>query len=282
MSGWSPGARRWLALSITVTSAVAIADRATAAATAAEVGIDRLVAAVAAVADPASAEIGVPGAATLRRRCDGDVVCAARVVAGAFGGRAVLEPVDHPDSDTIRWATTRASVRALGRLADGALAVALDGFGRKVVRQLRAAVGVPGARLVLDLRANRGGDFERMLDVAGLFTGPVADALYIVGRGGREARAIPATARLDGIAGLTLIVGPDTASSGEILAALLRRHAGAEIVGGRTRGKDYLVRAIPVTHDLRLIVPAGRVEVPGETLAGGLEPDRPAEGLLAP
>lgn len=266
MSGWSPGARRWLALLITATSVTAIAGRTPAA----DGGIERLAAAAASVAED------VPRAEALRQRCGADVMCAARVVAEAFAGRAVFERVDHPDTDTIRWAKTQSSVRHLGRLPDGALFVALDGFGRKAARELRQAVAdLDGGRLVLDLRANRGGDFVRMLDIAGLFTGPVTDALYVEGKDGRRPRAIPPTAPIGDIAGLTLLVGRDTASSGEILAALLRRYAGAEILGDRTYGKDYLVRAIPVSHDLRLAVPAGRVLVPGESLAGGLAPNRP-------
>lgn len=275
----SHGARRWSALLITATSAVAFAGGAAAVA-AAENGVDRLIAAVSAYLP---ADAGTPDIVALRRHCGGDAVCAARRIADAVGDRAALVPVDHPDTDTIRWVTTRPSVRDLGRLPDGTLVVALDGFGRKVVRELRAvAAGIAGAPLVLDLRANRGGDFERMLAVAALFTGPVNDALFIVGGDRRQPRAIPATAPINGLVGLTLVVGRETASSGEILAALLRRHAAAEIVGERTWGKDYLVRAIPVSHDLRLLLPAGRIEVPGERLAGGLRPDRPAPEFLLP
>ena len=115
-----------------------------------------------------------------------------------------------------------------------------------------------------------------MLRVAALFTGPVDEALWIAERGGRRGVAIPSSPpRLD-LAALTVLIGPETASSAEILAALLRRHAGAKVVGQRSVGKDYLLRAIPVHHDWRLLVPAGRIEVPGEVLAGGLMPDRPA------
>ena len=73
---------------------------------------------------------------------------------------------------------------------------------------------------------------------------------------------------------ITVLVGRQTASSGEILAALLRRHAGAELVGERTAGKDYLTRVVPLDQDWRLLLPAERIEVPGESLSGGLQPDR--------
>ncbi len=272
----SPGARPWSALSTTAISLAAAAAGAVApaaAAPAAGAG-DRLRAAVAAYAPP---ETTLPARSEIDRRCAEDAVCAAALVARAFDGRAALERVTHPDTDTIRLVKTRPSVRALGRLADGAVLVALDRFGRKAEPELRAALtGLGGARLVLDLRANDGGDFERMLRVAGLFTGPVDDALYLLGSDGRRSRSIPALARIGGVVALAVLVGARTASSAEMLAALLRRYARAEVLGERTFGKDYLVRAIPVHHDWRLLVPAERVEIPGETLAGGLVPDRPA------
>jgi C-terminal processing protease CtpA/Prc len=80
---------------------------------------------------------------------------------------------------------------------------------------------------------------------------------------------------------LTVLVGPETASSGEILAALLRRYGGAELLGAPTAGKDYLSRVVAVDQDWRLLVPAERIEVPGETLAGGLVPDRLLPAALA-
>ncbi len=75
---------------------------------------------------------------------------------------------------------------------------------------------------------------------------------------------------------LVVLVGPETASSAEVLAALLQRYAGARLAGSRTAGKDHLTRVIAVDHDWRLLVPAERIEVPGIELTGGL---RPAEKL---
>ncbi len=273
-SARNPGARRWSASVTIAISAAALCAAPPAAAGGTAGAIDRLIAAVAAYAPEAAT------GAELRRRCGADALCAARLVAAALDGRAVLERIEHPDTDTIRWVDTRPSVRrAPGRAADGVAPVALDRFGRKAWRELRAALdGLDGAHVVLDLRANRGGDLDRMLGVAGLFTGAVANALRVIGGDGARWRAIPARRRIEGIARLTVVVGPETASSGEILAALLRRHGGAEIVGERTRGKDYVVRAIPVHHDWRLLLPAERIEIPGESLAGGVRPDRPASG----
>ncbi|MCH9020822.1 MAG: hypothetical protein IIA73_10725 [Proteobacteria bacterium] len=215
-SAKSPGARPWSALSTTAISlAAATAVAFTPAAAQTGGAVDRLLAAVAAYAPP---ETTLPARSEIDRRCAEDVVCAAALVARAFDGRATLERVTHPDTDTIRLVKTRPSVRALGRLADGAVLVALDRFGRKAEPELRAALaGLGGARLVLDLRANQGGDFERMLRVAGLFTGPVDDALTLLGSDGRRPRAIPALARIGGVGALAVLVGAGVALLGAAL-----------------------------------------------------------------
>ena len=70
----------------------------------------------------------------------------------------------------------------------------------------------------------------------------------------------------------SVLVGTDTASSAEVLAALLQRYAGGCLAGARTAGKDHLTRVIAVDHDWRLLVPAERIEVPGVDLSGGLRP----------
>ena len=205
--------------------------------------------------------------------------CAAALLAAHLPGARFVR-VAHPDADSIRRARTVPSVGAASLRADGALVVALDRFGRKADREVADAVAAGGGtpRLALDLRANAGGDFDRMTRVASLFTGPRAAAIRVSGRAGITAVALPPPLRAVETAALEVLIGPRTASSAEVLAALLRRHAGARLVGARSRGKDRLARLIPVDHDWRLSVPAGRIEVPGETLAGGLVPDVPTPG----
>lgn len=217
--------------------------------------------------------------AEIERRCPpAGTRCAARLLAGSLLD-ARLVRVNHPDSDTIRRARTEPSVTAVGQRTDGALVVALDRFGRTADREIADAIaahatGAP-MRLVLDLRNNAGGDFDRMRRVASLFTGPREAAIRLVGLDGATDVALPPPLRdleLDSAA-IDVLVGPGTASSAELLAALLRRHAGARLVGARTAGKDRLTRLVPVDHDWRLAVPAERIEVPGEHLAQGLVPD---------
>ena len=109
-------------------------------------------------------------------------------------------------------------------------------------------------RLVLDLRANAGGDFDRMRRVASLFAGPRPGAIRLHGREGVTEVPLPVPLRAVEIGALDVLIGPETASSAEVLAALLRRHAGARLVGARTLGKDWLSRLVPPDHDWRLSI----------------------------
>ena len=93
----------------------------------------------------------------------------------------VLQRLPAPDTDTIRWVTSRRSVERTADLGEGGRLVRLDRFGRKVEFELGAALA-RARTLVLDLRWNRGGSLDRMLRVAARFTGPVADAMQLIGR----------------------------------------------------------------------------------------------------
>ena len=232
--------------------------------------------------------------AAIRRACGTEPLCAAQRLAAASGGRARLEPVRHPDSDTIRWVETAPSVTAVvaaGEAGPDAPAgrnwIVLDGFGRKSAAELEAVLAGlaqkgPPRPLGLDLRGNGGGDFGRMLRVAALFTGNVNDALYLSDNKSKTPLHLEAKGERIALSGLTVLVGAGTASSAEILAALLQRHAGAVLLGERTAGKDHLTRVIAVDHDWRLLLPAERVEVPGVSLTGGLRPDAPTPADAPP
>ncbi len=273
----SRGARPWRARSTTVISGALLALVALTHAAAADSPDP-----VARLFDAAAAYASMPSGlsmAAVQDLCEGDALCAAQELVAASRGRARLQQVAHPDSDTIRWVDSAPSVAGFGRMPDGRAWLALDHFGRKGVDELRGALGElrtdDGALdLVLDLRDNGGGDFGRMLKVAVMFTGEVNDGLYLIGTEGRRSVGIVGTDTPERLDSLTVVVGPRTASSGEVLAGLLHRYAGAELVGEPTAGKDYIVRVIPVDHDWRLLVPAETIEVPGVDLRGGLRPGR--------
>ena len=134
---------------------------------------------------------------------------------------------------------------------------------------------------MLDLRHNQGGVLGRMLRIAARFTGPVPDAVRLVRADQVRVLAIPDAAGAIWRGQITVLVGADTISSGEVLAALLRRHAGASVLGERTWGKDYVLRVEAIEPDWRALIPDGQIEVPGEVLAGGLLPDGPIPAELA-
>jgi C-terminal processing protease CtpA/Prc len=220
--------------------------------------------------------------ATIVQQCGAtDLACAAAIIVERLGSPVRLVEVAHPDTDSIRRARTVPSVRATERRADGTLVIMLDRFGRKADQEIADSIS-PGKNaapehLVLDLRGNTGGDFDRMRRVASLFTGAKEHAVRLIGRSGVKTVSLPEPLRTITIDALDVLIGPETASSAEVLAALLRHHAGARLIGARTHGKDHLTRLIPVNHDWRLLIPAERIEVLGETLAGGLTPDIAAE-----
>ncbi len=237
--------------------------------------VDRLIA-------QAETYMGQIDVAELRQACGGKVRCAAERIAASLGDAARLEPTAQPTTDTIRWVETTASLGAVKDLPNQHRLIELKRFGRKVEPDLRRALELGGAAVVLDLRGNAGGDFGRMLRVASLLIGPRAGAVTLTHRNRQEHLDLPRVPSETRPRRISVLVGPGTASSAEVLAALLRRHAGAEILGTRTAGKDYLLRVIPVDQTMRLLIPAERIEVPGETLAGGLRPDGPVSpGLLA-
>jgi C-terminal processing protease CtpA/Prc len=197
-------------------------------------------------------------------------------MARAIGPKAKIEYVRHPSTDRIRWVKSVPSVTSHRIDDQGVLTVELERFGRKAVPELRKVLedafrsNRTVSTVVVDLRSNHGGDFDRMLRVASLFTGHVPGAVRLVGPDRLIEVSVPKNAPVLHGTTLRVLVGPRTASSAEVLTALLKVHAGAQVVGTATYGKNYLSRVVPVSHDLRLLVPGARIEVPGTTLVGGV------------
>ena len=200
-----------------------------------------------------------------------------------FGRRpsgTILQRTRHLDVETIRSAGGRLSISKVTDLGGGRRLIRLDGFGRAVDHELNVALRSVG-QVILDLRHNRGGILRRMLRVAGRFTGPVPGAVRLLKADQVRALAIPEPSGAVWRGRITVLVGANTISSGEVLAALLRRYAGAVVLGERTFGKDYVLRVEWIDDDWQALIPDGRIEVPGEILAGGLTPDGPISQALA-
>jgi hypothetical protein len=211
----------------------------------------------------------------LRARCGSDGACLAAGIARDLPAGSRLQPVPPPDTDRIRWAATARSLGRIAPLGDGRL-VELRRFGRRLLQELPAALPARGP-LWLDLRANGGGDLVRMLAAAGWLTGPVPGALELAQAGARRWLDIPGPPGRRFAGRLVVLVGPATASSAEALAALLRRHAGARILGDRTAGKTWLDEIRPLGQGWRVLVPGASLRVPGVDWQGGLAPDGPLD-----
>jgi hypothetical protein len=225
------------------------------------------------------ARIAPIDASKIDKTCKNNRLCAARLIVKTLGPPARLEAVVHPDTDSIRRVTSLKSISEFQSIGPSTYVMKLDRFGRKLNDEIESNFKSAAtlSHLILDLRNNRGGDFDRMRRTAAMFIGPVDHALELDGKH----VAIPTPPRRLSVARLTVLIGPRTASSAEILAALLRQHANADILGVQSFGKDYLYRIIPVTQDWRLLLPAERIVVTGETLAGGVVPDGPIPANLA-
>ena len=213
----------------------------------------------------------LPPVRTLSSMCGGDVVCAGEALASSLGPHARLERITHPSTDSIRGVETLTSVEVSSE--NGQRVIRLGRFGRKAVWELRDALRDAGETVIVDLRTNQGGDFDRMLRVAGIFCGSVENAVRLVEGNIERWFSVPGEKELRGGRKLQVWVGEQTASSAEVLAALLKLHAGAKLSGEKTFGKNILLREVAVAHEWRLLVPSGRLEIEGIVLEGGLTPD---------
>ena len=145
---------------------------------------------------------------------------------------------------------------------------------RRLLRSLRAR-GMDG--LVLDLRRNRGGSLNQAVRTAGLFisAGPIVQIRTHAGE--TQVRMDPDTGvEWDGP--LTVLVGPESASAAEIVAAAMQDHRRGLVVGDRTHGKGTTQRIFPLNGNaaqgaLRLTV-SRWYRVTGETIERrGVHPD---------
>jgi carboxyl-terminal processing protease len=176
----------------------------------------------------------------------------------------------------LRAPTCESRVLAAGGRRIGYLR--LTAFGAGATQNLRGALrrteaqGVSG--LVLDLRGNPGGLVDRGIAVASLFLhrgvivtivgGHRAKEVYRA-RGGLDATALP----------LVVLVDGTTASAAEIVAAALKDHRRALIVGEPTFGKALVQSVQPLPNGAALKLTIARYLTPnGTDISGaGVHPD---------
>jgi carboxyl-terminal processing protease len=146
---------------------------------------------------------------------------------------------------------------------------------QRAVRELRAAAGGGRLALVLDLRDNPGGTLDAAVAVAGAFL----DSGLIVrgeGRGPRASFERYAT-HGDLLAGapLAVLLNGRSASGAEIVAAALKDHHRAWILGQPSYGKGTVQSLLPLDAGRALQLTTSRFYTPsGASLLGrGVTPD---------
>jgi carboxyl-terminal processing protease len=169
-----------------------------------------------------------------------------------------------------------APVVRIGHLAPAVL-TALD-------RAWRELGGGTLTSLVLDLRDNPGGDLDSLRSLAGRFFD--GDAWIAVDRDGKQTPE--PSARGDAVAfalppRVVVLVNEGTAGAAEMLAAGLRDHLGATLVGTHTFGRGTLQTVRPLTDGALVRLTTGHWLTPkGVEVDGvGLTPDKVVDGADA-
>ena len=127
--------------------------------------------------------------------------------------------------------------RRVERVEDGILVLAFDQFDPGDDRWIAGAItGAPNLRgVILDLRQNSGGRDDVLDRIAGLFSTGRQVLIRLTGKKTIEEKTRGAGSNAYG-GPLAVIVGPDTASAAEILAAFLGESGRAYTVGEHTAG----------------------------------------------
>jgi len=173
-------------------------------------------------------------------------------------------------------------------IADSVGYVRVASITTKSAEELERAVvrlELKGARsLLLDLRGNAGGLFDEGVDAAGLFLPRGTVVASLAGRNGARPEVHRGKRSRFPTLPLTVLVDAGTASAAEVIAAALRDHDRALLVGAPTYGKGVVQRVVRLTPDLALRLTTARWLTPngvslerrqgvGAAAHGGLTPD---------
>lgn len=201
--------------------------------------------------------------AVAEHRCE-TALCFAGELVERLPERIRLERAIHQDTDTIRWVRTAPSIEMVERDGNGLLSLRLPRFGRKAMGELvklleRGAGEDREVGLEIDLRGNSGGDFERMLALAGLLIGPKPDVVE------KRRLEVSEPLRLSGPkirhwAVRRVMIDDATGSSALILARILTRNGGAALIGTDKKPEIvFLKHRVTIAHDWRLVLPIAEV-----------------------
>lgn len=158
--------------------------------------------------------------------------------------------------------------------------VVIRGFNDKTPDLLHAALqkSSTAKALILDVRDNAGGLFDKMMACAGELLPKGSLVVTTVGRGGKTEQHRTSGEPVAFTAGrvpIVVLVNHDSASSAEVLAAALQHDVGARLVGERTFGKWSVQRVEELGNGWALKLTSGLLRsAAGQVLDGkGLEPD---------
>lgn len=164
------------------------------------------------------------------------------------------------------------------------LVTASSGSAEELERAVESLLDRGARSLVLDLRGNMGGLYDEGVRAASLFLtrGQLVASLERRGERGHEAQTVRRSRWPE--LPLVLLVDQYTASSAELIAAALRDHGRALLVGEHTYGKGMVQRVVTINSELSLRlttarwlppsgVPIERREEQHGRVFGGLAPD---------
>ncbi|MHC4789054.1 MAG: S41 family peptidase [Planctomycetota bacterium] len=190
---------------------------------------------------------------------------AVRVLRGKPGTKVVITVIHGGDGKREKITITREIINIPGVRAVEIIEperrigyIYIPYFSKPMVEDLEAAIDelrAEGARgLVLDLRLNPGGLLKAAEDCADLFLPPDKDIVHVRGRSVEGRPSVEEThttrRRTDyGEMALVLLVNRFSASGAEIVAAALRDHGRAVVVGESTFGKASVQTLIGNPYD---------------------------------
>jgi len=138
-----------------------------------------------------------------------------------------------------------------------------------------ALVAHPSKGLILDLRDTPdSGEFEVAAEIARRFC-PKGRPLFSLRRAGVDERVVTSNRDPSFTGHLAVVVSPSTSGAAEVIAALLRQHANALIVGRQTAGRGARMQEFPLRNGARVRVATGEVVIPDAAPIhpDGLKPD---------